>query len=681
MSQTQNFTFTNPAAWTYNTSEIDISGGAARLNYEDDTGQTFNQDFASDTGFTYDSDKTEFAAGQVQQKSQMPADGISYATYNTDINLNMGGGTLTGTAVGGASITGNRLDLAQSDVRNVTYEDTGLVDFGETGTIKFKYTPDYTNSPVADRALFLIQETSISPNNQISFVHRSSGQMLLYTRDSVGGVEININWHFWQPTAGTTYEIECNFDFTTGASRLFIDGTQQGATLANTYTRTATSQYLAVGADRLGSASDGYFEDFIAFSTVQHTTNYVSGYTLSETAYVEDVITLPDFTYSGLGSIQAFTNIVSTESNTPRYIINGQYYSGGWVASSDTWATASPLADVLTNIATLPAADTVTIKIVTNDTDTQQSVDDLTLTYTGQAYLQTDPSMVSATTFDAEQLFTFVENSTVTGSDAIKYIMIVDTVKYYWSGSAWVESDGTYSQSNSSTDVNTNILALMDRVKTVGIQIFLNSDDGSTTPEITSLVITYGSATINKQINLMSVGEVKDQLGITDTTYDIDIYRFLPLVSADVRKIINDNFTDYTPATITNGSNIMLLDGDYRHGIQLNIGQVIYSDSLPQDTYILSYNPDNGEYTLSETATADAEWVYPKINISQWPTVSKMVYYKITKKSTTAASPEQLTSISYGNVSKTYSADEINRQYDYPEVFINDLGPRYAVTG
>jgi hypothetical protein len=271
--------FSDSGTLTYNSSEVQVTAGSGSLALQNNSGQLFNEDFANDAGFTYNASNTEFSGGQVQQiqKTYKPNYylGTFFASYDSSIDGDYGGGDVTGTPTGGASITGNRLDLAQSDVRYVTYEDSGLVDFGQVGTIRFKYTPNYTNSPVADRSLFFIQEDSGSNFNQISLTHRSSGQILIYTRNNVGGGEINTNWHFWQPTTGTTYEIEMNFDFTTGASRLFIDGTQQGITLPNSYTRSATSELLRVGFDRLANTTDGYFEDFIVFDTVQHTSNYV----------------------------------------------------------------------------------------------------------------------------------------------------------------------------------------------------------------------------------------------------------------------------------------------------------------------------------------------------------------------------------------------------------------------
>jgi len=207
MSVITQYPFTTPANYTYDPLLIEVNGGVAQLILADNPGQDFVEDFAVDTGFTYDSTFTEFVAGVMRQIDTRPANATFYASYDSSIGGNWGGGTLTGSAVGGASVSGNRLDLAHNDLRYVSYEDTGLVDSGQVGTIRFKYTPNYSNSPAANVSLFVIQQSSVSNFNQIALSHRSSGQILIYSRNNVGGVELNNNWHFWQPTAATTYEI------------------------------------------------------------------------------------------------------------------------------------------------------------------------------------------------------------------------------------------------------------------------------------------------------------------------------------------------------------------------------------------------------------------------------------------------------------------------------------------
>ena len=138
-----NFTedFNDSSGLTFSdNNKIEIVGGAnAALKLIDNTSQTFNQPFDSDSGFTYDSNKTEFTGGKIQQKDAVLTNSTCWATYTTNVNLNYStnSGTLTGTAVGGASVVSNRLDLAQSDLRYVDYQGVNNVDsLIQTGCLK-----------------------------------------------------------------------------------------------------------------------------------------------------------------------------------------------------------------------------------------------------------------------------------------------------------------------------------------------------------------------------------------------------------------------------------------------------------------------------------------------------------------------------------------------------------------
>ena len=480
--------------------EVEISGGAqAQLVLADDTGLTFNEDFADDTDFTYTSAYSEFSGGQVQQINTR-VDATCAATYTTDVNLDWGDGTLTGTATGGAAVAGGKLDLKYGDLRYVDYAATGNAASQQTGCIRAKITPNYSGSPATNQVFILITKASGDGTNGLIFFHKTTGDVSLVCNDSTGTPIFNVDLGSWSPTASTEYEFEYNYDITGGASRLFIDGTQFGGTQTATGTRDSSIALLRVGTSTGGTLTSNFeVDELIVFDTVQHTTDYTPAAYLFATQYVGDVITLPTMTYSDAGDIQAFTNITSTEANTPRYIVNDQYYSGGWTASSDSWATASPLADILTNIATLPAADTVVIKAVTNGGISQMSVSDLTLTYTGQIYPTTNPTIdidaaiVATVTTEAVAAWTsFTETTTETGADLVRYTLSSDdgTTQQYWDGGAWATSSG-YAQSNTGADINTNITSFDMVPAGLKIRIYLHSDDGTTTPSIGNLVTGY----------------------------------------------------------------------------------------------------------------------------------------------------------------------------------------------
>lgn len=432
----QSYPFTTAGNYTY-PATIEVTGGLAQLALSNNAGQTFNQDFSASAGFTYDVNKTEFAAGQVQQIDAQPADSVSWATYTSSIDLNYGGGVLTGTANGGASVAGNKLDLNYGDSRFVSYSAASNISPQQTGCVKFKYTPNYSGTPIVTMVMFTMNESVASSNNELVVYHQKpTGELRFNQRDAAGITQAS-GGAVWNPVLGTEYEIELNYDLTTGNCRLFVDGVLHVADLVTTGTRGATINHFVVGTNWSElTVSNFSIADFVVFDTVQHTAPYATGYTLQEYKYLGDLITLPTFNYSGIGNIQSFDSLVSTEGNTPRYIVNNQYWNGSaWAASSDSWSTASPLADINANLASLTVGNSVTFKIVTNDSPTvQMSVDDLTLTYTGQIYNTGNPiiypnSGVSTTEFDA-----FAATTNAGGSDAIRFALEIDGTDYWWDG-------------------------------------------------------------------------------------------------------------------------------------------------------------------------------------------------------------------------------------------------------
>ena len=184
------------------------------------------------------------------------------------------------------------------------------------------------------------------------------------------------------------------------------------------------------------------------------------------------------------------------------------------------------------------------------------------------------------------------------------------------------------------------------------------------------------------KLELITLATVKSQLGITDSTYDAKISAAIPIVSSDVRRILNTNFDTYIPATITAGSNVATVSicGGYSYANLrpvIEMGQVVSSPALPDDTYITGFDSDTARYTLSASATADEDHFYTTVLISQWPTISKMIWYRINTQNTADATKKELSSVRYGPVSKSFADSEINKQYNYPSSLIKDLGPKF----
>lgn len=490
MAVEKNYDFTVPSEYIFDSNKVSVASGQAVLVLEDDIGLTFNQPFTNDTGFTYDSNKTEFSGGQVQQKNQAPTDSIFGVSYTTDEDANFGDDVLTGTLQNGAVVSGGRLDVTAGSTAACQYTGSNNNPVN-AGAVKIKFTPNFSGSPASTGYLF-----STNGVNQFYLSLTSASNLRLIVKNDAGGNAIDVQSGGLTWASGVEYEIEINFDVSGNVGNIYRDGTRIADETSFTGTRTSTGDTFVVGAyDSLIGGIDGYFADLLIFDTVQHTgTSYTPGYSVPDDLYLGDVITLPNFDYAAVGSIQQFTAFSTTEANAPRYVLNGEYWNGAaWVNSDDSYAQASSAADVNTNIATLTTTDILTIKVITQDGTSQMSVDDLTVTYTGQIYPTDNPTVIFNDTFRGEALESFTESATKLGSDEIKYTLTKGAVEY-WYSSGWVISDGTYAQSNTAAEIETNKATFTTVGVTTQVKAFLHSDDGATTPTLSNVKVEYDFA-------------------------------------------------------------------------------------------------------------------------------------------------------------------------------------------
>jgi len=495
MSLSSVINFDNPLNFTFDSTKIEFTESVAQLKLISDPGNAFNEPFDSDVGFTYDSALAEFVAGKVQQKDQRPANATFGATFANSINGNWGGGVLTGTSVGGAAILGGKLDLTGGTLKYVSFSATGNAQSQQTGCVRLRYTPNYTGAPAVDRAIFGISASQTSQANIIQIIHLSTGNIVVYIYNSAGAAIIaGVLVGAFSPTINVTYEFELNWDLTSGATRVFINGVQLGATMTQTGTRSSVIANLIIGSNWNGVAAPDFKIDSVGiFSTVQHTANYTPGYTLSEMIYAASKVELPQFAYPGTGAIQGFSSLATIETTTPRYILNDLWWSGvAWAASSGAYAQANTQATILANIATLPASKTLDIDVVFTASSMQSSVDDLTTTYTSQTYPTDDPDITQNAGLNLDGLLTFTSVLAEAGLDGVKFHVGIDGIPKYWDGAAWSTSDETYAQSNTATEINTNAATLDIALGVVlKLHAVLHSNDGSTTPTITSATIGY----------------------------------------------------------------------------------------------------------------------------------------------------------------------------------------------
>jgi len=496
MSSNIFFPFTTPGNYSYDSDVIEIISGEAKLKLQNNPGLSFTEDFADDTGFTYNPDEVEFVAGVLRQKDKTPTNSTSWATYTSDINLNNGSGTLTGTATGGASVLNNKLDLTHGDRRYVSYSAVGNANFNQTGCIKFKYTPNHI-TPIGDHYVFTILKSLGDSTNQIAY-RDTSGHQRLHIYDSTNTLIEEMYFGYNQWVSGQTYEIEFNIDITAGASRMFIDGEQFGATKTSTGTRDNNINLTLIGTRYDGNTDSNFaMEDFIVFDSVQHTANYTPGYSLKEAKYVASDVILPTMSYLGAGDLLSIEDIIKTGTNTPPHSV-----------VANTSSIIITLNFELSNV-------------------TQQDITNLEVDYTGQIYPVTDPDIITNSSFGASELLSFDNTITASGGDQIKHTIIVGGVDYWNNGGSIQTSDATYSQSNTSSELEAVITEFINTRSTVKIRSFISSNDGTTSPTLDQIVVSYNSALPSPTLPIFfdlegfiyEAGQAKQSLQITARPY------------------------------------------------------------------------------------------------------------------------------------------------------------------
>lgn len=199
-------------------------------------------------------------------------------------------------------------------------------------------------------------------------------------------------------------------------------------------------------------------------------------------------------------------------------------------------------------------------------------------------------------------------------------------------------------------------------------------------------------------MNLITLDTCKALLNVSSTEYDSIFEMMIPIVSADVRRILNNDFNEPVDCDITSGSNVIenIYDvnatydslpsekrfarygflNDVKLNNGLNIGRVIVSDSFPDGTYITAYDEYNAQVTVSNEATSDGDQLITSVSIAMLPTIAKMVWYKVGQINTNAITPE-VASKSMGGVSVSYVTN-VNKKWGYPQQLINDLGTPIA---
>lgn len=500
----QTFNYDDAGNLDYDTNLIETVGSVTQLKLRYEDVADFSEDFADDTDHVYDSAKAEFVGGLVRQKDQRPTDSVIGATYTSSKNASWPDG-FTALENGTPTLSGGK--LVCTGTQGLAYTGAAIAAVVTAGAVKIKYTPNFSGAPPVNVNVFGLIQSGGGNNNRILLTHSPSGSpgnfrlwlnnssgTAIYTATTIGG---NFN-----PVAGTEYELELNWDSVAGVVRLFVGGALWGTLTPGAWTRTGTCDRFFIGANAITyNRAEASFDDAVLFSTVQHTTAYAAGYTLPETLYDETAVTLPVLASPGVGTVLPRTTPTATLTGAPRFTIQGKYWDGAdWADTDNTYAQATDLTTIATNFGSFPDEGyaTIAVRAVFPTGNTQGSVDQFDMELEAEFYDQGNPRLVTNATTLADAIETFAAVAAAAGSDAVRFLFacangigMPETFMYH-DGANWVVSDETYAQTNTATEMNTNLPTLdISTGKLVRFYIYLHSDDGTTTPSITSITFQY----------------------------------------------------------------------------------------------------------------------------------------------------------------------------------------------
>jgi hypothetical protein len=139
----------------------------------------------------------------------------------------------------------------------------------------------------------------------------------------------------------------------------------------------------------------------------------------------------------------------------------------------------------------------------------------------GATYSTANPAITTSQNLSFNALSSFAESSSVSGSDLVKYQLIINGTSYYWS-TTWQAADGTYATTSTAAQINTNRATLFSDLSLptgplyLSLRVFLHSATGATRPTLTSntLGYTFLSPSATSITQVVVYGYLKDLLGV-----------------------------------------------------------------------------------------------------------------------------------------------------------------------
>lgn len=535
-----------PLTFNYNDSAdydfpdtIDITGGKAQLKLLENN-VDFTEDFADDTGHTYESDKSEFIGGLNRQIDKRPANAVFYASYTNNENGSWGNGTLTGTLGGSASVHDGYLDSLDGYVEYPVDNFASMT--GNAGCIRFRASFNYSGA--APNVQYIIQ-TAPSTISRVYLAHNDI-YLQCYIFNNAGALIYNMTFG-WTPTQDVIYNIEINWNAT--HAYIFVNGQLEDED-------TGTLDIGEPTLFRIGGGSNTAFKiyNIAVFNTLQHSSNYTPSWAdFYDYVYLTTSDKIPEMEHTGDGSILAFNLLSLTYSGSPRILLEIGRSGDDLYWDGDSWEVSDGSYDQATDLITFNAhcdiLDVIGGKygqftIVYPNSNTISAVSELTANMlVNIGYSTTNPLIKPKLTTKVDGLEDWDEVVEKTGSDDVKAIVELNGVNYYHNGVAWAVSSG-YSQSNSVAEILANKSSLLTEGygKNFRVGRYLHSADGTTTPKLDTDTLSVNFSGISPTIKEIFIyGNLRD---IYESLDDTIIYYRWPWTHGE-KVVLTNDFQEY----------------------------------------------------------------------------------------------------------------------------------------
>lgn len=206
-------------------------------------------------------------------------------------------------------------------------------------------------------------------------------------------------------------------------------------------------------------------------------------------------------------------------------------------------------------------------------------------------YSLTDPIISVNSSFKSTEIEAFVETGSVkSGSDEIKHIVTVGSTDRWINAGTGADSNGTYAESSTAAEMNTDATELMNARANALLKTFLHSDDGSTTPELSLVEISYNSTLPDP--TLPTMGDLEGFIfKITGPKASLDI-KIRPYVSGNANDGVFQIY-EYETVGTTNA------DGWFEGTVYLNAVSKFYDVKIGKQAYKIDISGETGTIDIS----------------------------------------------------------------------------------